>query len=117
MRISDWSSDVCSSELINVLRPTVAVAWYVTFAALALHQYPECRQRIAAAQEGYLECFVQEVRRFYPFFPVVAARTRHEFEWKGYRLPGRTRVFLDFYGTDHDRSEEHTSELQSLMRI
>lgn len=93
---------IAAVELINVLRPTVAVAWYVTFAALALHQYPECRQRIAAAQEGYLECFVQEVRRFYPFFPVVAARTRHEFEWKGYRLPGRTRVLLDLYGTDHD---------------
>lgn len=51
---------------------------------------------------GHSNGFVQEVRRFYPFFPVVAARTRHEFEWKGYRLPGRTRVLLDLYGTDHD---------------
>lgn len=93
---------IAAVELINVLRPTVAIAWYVTFAAVALHQYPQCRQRLLAAEEGYLECFVQEVRRFYPFFPAVAARTRKEFEWKGYRFPAGIRVLLDLYGTDHD---------------
>ena len=89
-------------ELINVVRPTVAVAWYVTFAAMALHQYPECRERLLAPEAHYLNCFVEEVRRFYPFFPVVAARTRREFDWKGYRFPKGERVLLDLYGTNHD---------------
>jgi len=89
-------------ELINVMRPTVAVAWYVMFAAMALHQYPDCRARLLTAEGDYLDYFVQEVRRFYPFFPVVAARTRREFEWKGYRFPKGERVLLDLYGTNHD---------------
>ena len=27
-------------ELLNIVRPAVAVAWFVSFAALALHQHP-----------------------------------------------------------------------------
>jgi len=45
---------------------------------------------------------VQEVRRFYPFFPLVAAVVEDEFEWKGYRFPRGRWVLLDLYGTDHD---------------
>jgi fatty-acid peroxygenase len=89
-------------ELINVVRPTVAVAWYIMFAAMALHRDPQCRERLLAGEEHYLDYFVEEVRRFYPFFPVVAARTRREFEWKGYRFPKGERGLLDLYGTNHD---------------
>ena len=89
-------------ELLNILRPTVAVARFVTFAAMALYEHPECLQRIRSKEEGYLEMFVHEVRRFYPFFPFVAARVRREFEWKGYRFPRGTLVLLDLYGTNHD---------------
>ncbi|QDV34648.1 cytochrome P450 [Tautonia plasticadhaerens] len=89
-------------ELLNVLRPTVAIAVYVTFAALALHRHPGCRARLRAGEAGHDEWFVQEVRRFYPFFPAVAARVRHDFEWKGYRFPGGRLVMLDLHGTDHD---------------
>jgi fatty-acid peroxygenase len=89
-------------ELINVARPTVAVAWYIMFAAMALHQHPQCGERLLAAEAHYLDYFVEEVRRFYPFFPVVAARTRREFESKGYRFPKGERVLLDLYGTNHD---------------
>jgi fatty-acid peroxygenase len=89
-------------EVINVLRPTVAVARFVTFAALALYEHPECRQKLQAGEEGYAELFVQEVRRFYPFFPLVAAVVRDEFEWKGYRFPRGRWVLLDLYGTNHD---------------
>ncbi|HKG90302.1 MAG TPA: cytochrome P450, partial [Gemmatimonadaceae bacterium] len=64
-------------ELINVLRPTVAVERFVTFAALALHEHAESRERLAAGDEpAYLDSFVQEVRRFYPFFPLVGGRAR-----------------------------------------
>lgn len=88
-------------ELINVLRPTVAVARFITFGALALHHYPHCRARVLASSR-YLDAFVQEVRRFYPFFPAVGGRVRHEFEWKGYRFAEGTWVVLDLYGTNHD---------------
>ena len=36
--------DMAAVELLNILRPTVAVHRYVTFAALALHQYPATRR-------------------------------------------------------------------------
>lgn len=89
-------------ELINVLRPTVAVSVYITFAALALQQYPACRQRLGTGDAGYAEAFVQEVRRFYPFFPLVMARVREDFTWKGYHFPQGRKVALDLYGTNHD---------------
>lgn len=93
---------VAAVELLNVLRPAVAVAVFVTFAAVALHQYPAARRGLQADAHGYLDLFVQEVRRFYPFFPAVAARVRRDFEWRGYRFPARRRVLLDLYGTNHD---------------
>ena len=89
-------------ELLNVLRPTVAVARYIAFAALALHEHPACREKLRSGKEGYLQLFVQEVRRFYPFFPFATARVRKTFTWRGYRFPEGTRVLLDLYGTDRD---------------
>ena len=93
---------IAAVELINVLRPTVAVARYVTFAALALYEHPECRQKLHNNEDDYLQWFVQEVRRFYPFFPFAAARVRQEFDWQGYHFPKGRRALLDLYGTNHD---------------
>lgn len=93
---------IAAVELLNVLRPTVAVSVYVTFVAHALHRHPELRQRIQAGGPDYAEMFVQEVRRLYPFFPVVGARTRSAFSWNGYRFPRGQLVLLDLYGTNHD---------------
>ena len=89
-------------ELLNVLRPTVAVGRYVAFAALELHENPRCRELLRAGKEGYDRLFVQEVRRFYPFFPFAAARVRKTFTWRGLRFPRGRRVLLDLYGTNHD---------------
>ena len=88
--------------LLNVLRPTVAIAVYVTFVAHALHEHPQCAQMLRGEADGYADAFVQEVRRFYPFFPFVVARVREDFDWKGYRFPKGTRTLLDLYGTNHD---------------
>lgn len=95
-------------ELINVLRPTVAIAWYVTFAALALFEHPTVRDRLArapidAGPGSYAELFMQEVRRFYPFAPFLGARVKAPFEWKGHAFKKGTLVLLDVYGTNHDR--------------
>lgn len=96
--------DVAAVELLNILRPTVAVSVFITFVALALHEHPECRRKVESGEEDeiYLDLFVNEVRRFYPFFPAVAARVREDFEWRGYHFPKGRRVLLDLYGTDHD---------------
>ncbi|MEV0726635.1 cytochrome P450 [Micromonospora purpureochromogenes] len=91
---------VAAVELLNVLRPTVAVDRYVVFAALALHDHPTWRERVRAGDEA-TECFVQEVRRYYPFFPVTAARVRRSFDWQGHHFPRGRRVLLDLYGTNH----------------
>ncbi len=96
------SPRVAAVELLNVLRPTVAISVYVVFIAHALHRHPECRRKLRANEDGYPELFVQEVRRFYPFFPAVGARARYDFEWKGYRFPKGRRVILDLHETNHD---------------
>lgn len=93
---------VAAVELINFLRPIVAVARFVTFAALALHQYPECRQKLRSGQNDYHEQFVHEVRRFYPFFPFIAGRAQDDFEWRGHLFGKGVWVILDIYGTNRD---------------
>lgn len=92
---------VAAVEIINILRPTVAVSVYIVLTAHALHEYGDYRdplERDAALRKS----FVNEVRRFYPFFPSVVARVREDFEWNGLHFPGGRRVLLDIYGTNHD---------------
>ncbi len=95
------SPDIAAIELINLLRPTVAIANYIVFEALALHQFSEARPKTDSADD-YLNCFVQEVRRFYPFFPVVGGHVLNEFNWRGHEFQKGDWVFLDLYGTNHD---------------
>ncbi|MFE4105666.1 cytochrome P450 [Almyronema epifaneia] len=92
---------VAAVDLLNVLRPTVAIARYITFAALALHKYPQCQQALRQ-EPDYAKLFTQEVRRFYPFFPFASARTRQAFDWQDYHFPQGVKVLLDLYGTNHD---------------
>jgi fatty-acid peroxygenase len=93
--------NVAAVELLNVLRPTVAIATYVTFAALALHRFPDSRPSDSEGGRD-LQNFINEVRRYFPFFPFAAAVVGRTFEWRGYRFPKGHRVLLDLYGTDHD---------------
>ena len=99
---------VAGTVLLNVVRPTIAVAWFVAFAGRALHEHPQWRERIAAGDEEALAAFVQEVRRLYPFVPVLAARTRHRQDVLGVRMPRGGLVVLDVHGTNHD--PEHWPE-------
>lgn len=93
---------IAAIEVLNLLRPTVAVARYVTFLAQALHRHPDWRERLAGGSADDEEAFVHETRRFYPFFPVIAARTRHAFTWNGHAFPAGRMVMLDLYGTNRD---------------
>lgn len=109
-RIARWTnpdgtllpSRTAAVELLNVLRPTVAVSVYILFVAHALDHFPEWRDRLAGGDGSEDEMFVQEVRRCAPFFPAVAAVARDDIEWHGHRIPQGRRVVLDLYGTDHD---------------
>jgi fatty-acid peroxygenase len=89
-------------ELLNLIRPTVAVSVYIVFVAHALHLHPECRSALEQGAGRYEDAFLQEVRRSYPFFPAVAGRVREAFEWHGYAFPQGRRVLFDLYGTNHD---------------
>ncbi|HWR84658.1 MAG TPA: cytochrome P450 [Rhodoglobus sp.] len=92
--------DAAAVELLNVLRPTVAVARFVVFAAWALRRHPEWASRFAAGDDDELGAFVQEVRRFSPFFPVVGGRAAADLEWQGIPFPRDSWVLLDLFATN-----------------
>lgn len=94
---------VAAVELLNVIRPIVAVSVYMVFVAHALHMHPDVRDKLLGIDGDYVHLFVQEVRHHYPFFPAVAARARQAFEWNVYNIPKGRRVMLDMFGTNHDR--------------
>lgn len=89
-------------EVLNVIRPTVAVAWFLTFAAHALHRWPEHRAPLAKGDAAYARGFAHEVRRFYPFVPFLGGLAARDLEWRGERIGDGTMVLLDVYGQNHD---------------
>lgn len=88
-------------EFLNLLRPTVAIARFIMFAALALHLHPEWRSRVAENEESRL-AFAQEVRRTTPFFPVVGGTAARDVEWDGVRFRRGDWVILDLFATNRD---------------
>src|SRR3546814_9367324 len=100
MRISDWSSDVCSSDLgAEPLRSDADELLLRALASLVLDAFLEPR---GAAEELVVELdgAAQQLPKIVPL--------RQEEAQGVADLPG---------GLLRNRSEEHTSELQSLMRI
>ncbi len=93
--------EVAAVELLNIIRPITAMTWWVSFLALALRGRPDFRERLAR-DEAFVESFVQEVRRFYPFTPFLGARARHDFEWRGVEVNEGELALLDVYGTLRD---------------
>ncbi len=92
-------------ELLNVVRPAVAVDRLVVFAAMALDEQPAWRERLRASgtqRDRDLEHFVLEVRRRTPFVPALAARPERALRFRDVEVPARRRVLLDVFGTDHD---------------
>ncbi|MDQ0231829.1 cytochrome P450 [Metabacillus malikii] len=89
-------------EVINILRPIVAISIFINFTLLALHNHPEEREKLVSDDGKYAHMFIQEVRRYYPFFPFVVARVKQDFIWNNYKFEENTLTFLDLYGTNHD---------------
>ena len=109
-RVAAWTDEdgrplgekTAAIELINLLRPTVAVARYVVFAADAMGRHPQWRERLRARDEAALEAFAQEVRRVYPFFPAAAGRVLAPFDWAGRTFRRGEWVMADLHGANHD---------------
>ena len=93
---------VAAVELLNIIRPTTAVAWFVAFSAHALIRWPENRKRLADGDAAFAEAFAHEVRRFYPFAPFIGGRAARDLTWDGETIPENAMVLLDLYGQNHD---------------
>jgi fatty-acid peroxygenase len=108
-RVASWTDDagapltvpVAAVELINLLRPTVAVADFAVYAALALAVRPGVRRAIRE-RPGYASAFVHEVRRHAPFFPLITGTATAGMEWRGHVFQPGDWVLLDLFGTNHD---------------
>lgn len=100
-------------ELQNIVRPTIAVSRFAAFIALALHEHPQwvARLRAETADRGstvggpQARAFAHEVRRVYPFVPMLPARARCPMEWGGQHIRAGQRVLLDILGTNNDPGE------------
>lgn len=88
-------------EIVNVLRPTVAVCWFVAFAAHALAAWPEHRVPLRSGDPAAATAFAHEVRRFYPFAPFIGGRAVADLTFDGVAVPKDALVLLDLYGQDH----------------
>src|SRR3546814_1431792 len=93
MLISDWSADVCSSDL-GRLDPAKAEA-----------VLDSIRIAVALARRGEAAAVVTN-----PIHKQVLMEA-------GFHHPGHTEFLAELSAAERARSEEHTSELQSLMRI
>ncbi|MEV4345766.1 cytochrome P450 [Actinoplanes sp. NPDC049596] len=89
-------------ELINIIRPTTAVAWFVAFATHALDRWPGTRARLRAGDDDYTLAFVHEIRRFYPFAPFLGGRATRDLLFHRAQIPKGALVLLDVYGQHHD---------------
>ncbi len=89
-------------EVINILRPIVAIAIFINFTVLAIHQFPDEAKKLINGNDAYTQMFVQEVRRYYPFFPFVTAKVKRDFIWGNFQFEKGTLTLLDLYGTNHD---------------
>src|SRR3546814_3490731 len=113
MRISDWSSDVCSSDLFlhrpadtdaqrAGMRSEIAVimtAALADAAAPAIEPDERAENDVGCCQSGMVCRLLRAPGSFFQRLAQSPATKVHRFDARGMR------------------SEEHTSELQSLMRI
>ncbi|NEK87827.1 cytochrome P450 [Blastococcus saxobsidens] len=96
------SSRVAAVELLNIIRPTTAVAWFLAFSGHALIRWPQYRERLAAGDPAFAEAWAHEVRRFYPFAPFIGGRAPQQLEFDGEKISRNSMVLLDLYGQNHD---------------
>lgn len=92
--------DVAAVDLNNAYRPIIAAAYLIVFGALAIHEYPDMKPKLQADENNFSKLFAQEVRRYYPFAPAMAAKANRDFVWHGYHVKEGMLVVLDLFGTN-----------------
>src|SRR3546814_2102458 len=117
MRISDWSSDVCSSDLFIILRRQEYHRQRAFFTQAA-KQFQPIHARHLYIENGQIRWIVdQRLQRCFP----IRINARDEafcLKRNGYRSQDILVVIYQGNCCSHyKRSEEHTSELQSIMPI
>src|SRR3546814_6080465 len=120
MRISDWSSDVCSSDLRSLTSQHLSSSFQLRdtltqgFDAVGGEAH-SASGRVALCWFNAGHLIAVPVRRMFPQ-PLYQFIIGHwlPFRWALYSPHQSSRATV---GQIVIRSEEHTSELQSLMRI
>src|SRR3546814_1155246 len=118
MRISDWSSDVCSSDLAagNILDTQVGMSMASIFDPIQGHQtslHGQFLSQFAAylfMASGAFLVFLDLLLTSYTVWPVMSF-------FPDIKVAGIHLFVGQFSYLMTARSDEHTSELQSLMRI
>src|SRR3546814_6211783 len=111
MRISDWSSDVCSSDLLEVEGITDPAA---VFAPFVVAEVKKAEPHPNADKLRVCEVFTgTETFQVVCGAPNARAGMKGVFAPVGSTVPGINLLLK----AATIRSAEHTSELQSLMRI
>src|SRR3546814_8278137 len=112
MRISDWRSDVCSSELTTD-EVTADFANMASGVAAWAQQHNQAYHFINADQLQHIADLEREGKSQQAVTEVTKLLTDHiQAQGSALGVWGQTAKFW----TDLMRSEEHTSELQYLMR-
>src|SRR3546814_3150540 len=116
MRISDGSSDVCSSDLFSAASTADGFAWQPPGAALPSTLKRHKRRKHTGSPEGLA---LAEKGTATAAAALVAENIHKSFGelevLKGVSLTAREGDVIAMLGSS-GRSEEHTSDLQSLMR-
>src|SRR3546814_10053476 len=115
MRISDWSSDVCSSDLFDRLRGECGFTGGYTIIKDYMREREQRRQEVfvpLSHPPGHAQADFGEAM-------VVIGGVEQKARFFVLDLPHSDGCYVRAYpaAVAEARSEEHTSELQSLMRI
>lgn len=103
-------------EIINLVRPLVAVSWLVAGLARAFDSRPDVREDVLAERVSAMEV-AQEVRRTAPFVPFLATRATRDLTWDGAIIPAGTLLVMDVWGTNHDSAVWHDPHRFNPMRF
>ena len=94
--------EVATVELLNIIRPTVALTVWVALMGHALFGKQDVYEELKGDFDELQDPFIQEMRRYYPFFPMLPAIAVRDVEVDGYTIPKDSWVVLDVYGSNHD---------------
>src|SRR3546814_9887644 len=109
MRISDWSSDVCSSDLAGAAKAATCTACHGPGGNSANPEWPKLAGQSAHYVSEQLHRFKSGERKNPLMQPQAAGLSDED-------IANLAAYFAAQPASPGVRSEEHTSELQSLMR-